>query len=104
METTLDGSPLGFSPLSDRLLVERHESEESVGGIALPSISQAKAQEGTVVAAGPGRRSQKTGEVIPLHVKRGQTVIFGRYANEVSLRGREFVILREDEVLAVVSR
>lgn len=89
-------------PLRDRLLVERiEEPEQRVGGIIVPDTAKEKPQQGRVVAVGKGRVNEK-GEVFPLDVKAGETVLFGKYAGvEVKLDGTEYLILREDEVLGV---
>lgn len=89
-------------PLRDRLLVERiEEPEQRVGGIIVPDTAKEKPQQGRVVAVGKGRVNDK-GEVFPLDVQAGETVLFGKYAGvEVKLDGTEYLILREDEVLGV---
>ncbi len=90
-------------PLHDRLLVERVEEAETVkGGIIIPDSAKEKPQEGTVVAVGNGKRNEK-GEIVPLDVKAGDRILFGKYSgNEVNVDDREYLILREDEVLAVL--
>jgi chaperonin GroES len=90
-------------PLHDRILVERvEEQEQRVGGIIIPDTAKEKPQQGRVVAAGRGRVTDK-GEVIPLDVKEGDTVLFGKYAGtEIKIEGREYLIVREDEVLGIV--
>ena len=89
-------------PLRDRILVERLEDQElRIGGIIVPDTAKEKPQHGRVVAAGKGRGND-AGEVFPLDVKVGDTVLFGKYAGvEVKLDGTEYLILREDEVLGV---
>ena len=89
-------------PLRDRILVERLEDQEQrIGGIIVPDTAKEKPQQGRVVAAGKGRVND-AGEVVPLDVKAGDTVLFGKYAGvEVKLDGKEYLILREDEVLGV---
>jgi chaperonin GroES len=90
-------------PLHDRILVERvEEQEQRVGGIIIPDTAKEKPQQGRVVAVGNGRRTDK-GEVVPLDLKAGDTVLFGKYAGtEIKIDGREYLIVREDEVLGVV--
>jgi chaperonin GroES len=90
-------------PLRDRLLVERiEEAEQRIGGIIIPDTAKEKPQQGRVVAVGKGRVNDK-GEVFPLDVKEGETVLFGKYAgSEIKLDGKEYLILREDEVLGVI--
>ena len=90
-------------PLRDRLLVERvEEQEQRIGGIIIPDTAKEKPQQGRVVAVGKGRVNDE-GKVFPLDVKAGDTVLFGKYAgSEIKLEGKEYLILREDEVLGVV--
>jgi chaperonin GroES len=90
-------------PLHDRILVERvEEQEQRIGGIIIPDTAKEKPQQGRVVAAGTGRRGEK-GEVFPLDVKEGDTILFGKYAGtEIKIDGKEYLIMREDEVLGVV--
>ena len=94
---------MNMRPLRDRLLVERiEEAEQRIGGIIIPDTAKEKPQQGRVVAVGKGRVNDK-GEVFPLDVKEGETVLFGKYAgSEIKLDGKEYLILREDEVLGVV--
>jgi len=90
-------------PLRDRMLVERIDEAEqtSVGGIIIPDTAKEKPQQGRVVAVGKGRVNDK-GEVFPLDVKEGDTVLFGKYAGtEIKIEGKEYLIVREDEVLGV---
>jgi len=90
-------------PLRDRVLVERLEEGEqkSIGGIIIPDTAKEKPQQGRVIAAGKGRVNDK-GEVFPLDVKEGDTVLFGKYAgSEIKIEGREYLIIREDEILGV---
>ncbi len=94
---------MNVRPLRDRILVKRVEEEEQrFGGIIIPDTAKEKPQQGRVVAAGTGRVNDK-GEIIPLDVKAGDTVLFGKYAGtEIKLDGEEYLIMREDEVLAVI--
>ncbi len=90
-------------PLSDRVLVERIEEEEKkVGNIVIPDTAKEKPQKGKVVAAGPGSRNEK-GDVNPMEVKEGDTVLFGKYAGtDVKIDGVEYLILKENDILAIV--
>ena len=90
-------------PLRDRILVERvEEQEQRVGGIIIPDTAKEKPQQGRVVAVGKGRVNEK-GEVFPLDVKEGETVLFGKYAgSEIKIEGKEYLIIREEEVLGVL--
>jgi chaperonin GroES len=94
---------MNVRPLRDRLLVERiEEQEQRVGGIIIPDTAKEKPQQGRVVAVGKGRVSD-TGEVFPLDVKSGETVLFGKYSGtEIKIDGKEYLILREDEVFGVL--
>jgi chaperonin GroES len=90
-------------PLHDRVLVKRLEEQEqrSPGGIIIPDTAKEKPQEGRVVAVGAGRRED--GKVIPLDVKAGDRILFGKYAgSEIKLDGEEHLILREEDILGVV--
>ena len=90
-------------PLHDRILVERIEEEESQkGGIIIPDSAREKPQQGIVIAVGNGKR-QDNGDIIPLEVKEGDRILFGKYAgNEVTIDDIEYIIFREDDVLAVL--
>jgi chaperonin GroES len=90
-------------PLRDRILVERlDEQEQRVGGIIIPDSAKEKPQNGRVVAVGKGRVNDK-GEVFPLDVAAGDVVLFGKYSgSEIKIQGKEYLILREEEVLGVV--
>lgn len=89
-------------PLHDRVIVKRIEEEEkSKGGIIIPDSAKEKPQEGKVIAVGSGRRED--GKVIPLDLKVGDKILFGKYAGtEIKLNGEEHLILREDDVLGIV--
>jgi chaperonin GroES len=95
-----------FRPLGDRVAIERIEmAEESTGGIYIPDNARDKPQQGTVLAVGPGRRTTQTGELMPMGVKAGDRVLFGKYSGaEVKIDGREVLIAREDEILGVIER
>ncbi|MBM3735654.1 MAG: co-chaperone GroES [Acidobacteria bacterium] len=96
---------LSVRPLYDRLVVKRIEETETVrGGIIIPDSAKEKPQEGEVVAAGNGKRKDD-GTLIPLDVKAGDRILFGKYSgSEIKLDGEEYLILREDEVLAVLEK
>lgn len=89
-------------PLQDRLVVKRTQEEEKTkGGIIIPDTAKEKPLEGTVMAVGSGK-SVKGGKVVPLDVKAGDKVLFGKYSGtEVKIDGEDLVLLREDDVLAV---
>ena len=90
-------------PLHDRILVKRiEEGEQKVGGIIIPDTAKEKPQQGKVVAVGAGKIDDK-GKRLPLDVKDGDKILFGKYSGqEIKLDGEEFLIMREDEVLGVI--
>jgi chaperonin GroES len=90
-------------PLHDRILVKRiEEGEQKVGGIIIPDTAKEKPQQGKVVAAGSGK-VKDDGSRIAMDVKAGDTILFGKYSGqEIKLDGEEFLIMREEEVLAVL--
>ena len=92
-------------PLHDRLIVQRlDEGEQTVGGIIVPDSAKEKPQRGRVIAAGIGKVSDD-GTRVPLDVKAGDVILFGKYTSqEVKLDGEEYLIMREDEVLAVIGK
>jgi chaperonin GroES len=91
-------------PLADRLIVKRLEDQEqkSAGGIIIPDTAKEKPQEGKVVAVGRGKLNED-GKVIPLDVKAGDRILFGKYSgSEIKIDGEEHLILREEDVLGIV--
>jgi len=90
-------------PLHDRILVKREEEgEEKVGGIIIPDTAKEKPQRGKVVAVGNGKVTEE-GKKIPLDVKSGDRILFGKYSgNEVKIDGDDYLILREEDVLAIL--
>jgi chaperonin GroES len=90
-------------PLHDRIIVQRlDEGEQKIGGIIIPDSAKEKPQQGKVIAAGNGK-VKDDGKRIALDVKAGDTILFGKYSGqEIKLDGEEFLIMREDEVLAVI--
>lgn len=93
-----------LTPLHDRILVRRVEEQETVrGGIIIPDSAKEKPQEGEVIAAGKGKISEE-GKVRPLDVKAGDRILFGKYSGtEIKIDGEEFLIMREEEVLGILS-
>ena len=89
-------------PLYDRGIVKRIEEEEKTkGGLFIPDTAKEKPQEGRVVAVGPGKHDY--GKVIPMGVKAGDKILFGKYSGtEIKLDGEEHLILREDDILGVI--
>jgi len=94
---------MNVRPLHDRIIVQRlEEGEQKVGGIIIPDTAKEKPQQGKVTAVGNGK-SKDDGKRVPLDVKAGDTILFGKYSGqEIKLDGEEFLIMREDEVLAVI--
>ena len=94
---------MDIRPLHDRIIVRRdEEGEQQRGGIIIPDTAKEKPQRGTVIAAGSGT-VRDGGTRVPLDVKAGDVILFGKYTSqEIKLDGEEFLIMREDEVLAVV--
>jgi chaperonin GroES len=95
---------MGFRPLHDRVLVSRIEEEEkTAGGIIIPDTAKEKPSEGMIVAVGSGARGDD-GSVTPLDVKVGDRVLFGKYGGtEVKVDGDDLMILRESDILGVIS-
>jgi len=91
-------------PLGDRILVRRiKEEEKTKGGIIIPDTAKEKPQEGKVVAVGKGKANEKDGKLIPLGVKAGDKILFGKYSgSEIKLEGEEHLILREDDILGII--
>jgi len=95
---------MALRPLGDRILVKRIEEDvqKSPGGIIIPDTAKEKPQRGTVTAVGKGALNEK-GERIPMEVKEGDKVLFGKYAgNEVKIDGEEYLILKENEILGII--
>ena len=94
---------LKIRPLEDRVVVERFEAEERTsGGIVLPDSAREKPQQGKVIAAGPGKLLEKSGERGKMSVKVGDVIFFGKYSGtEIELDGEKYTILRESDILAI---
>jgi chaperonin GroES len=92
-------------PLSDRIVVKRIEEQETLrSGIIIPDSAQEKPQEAEVIAVGLGKRLED-GKVIPVDVKIGDHILFGKYSSsDIKLDGEEYLIMREDEILGVVEQ
>jgi chaperonin GroES len=95
---------MGFRPLHDRVLVRRVESDEkTAGGIIIPDTAKEKPMEGEVVSCGPGVRGED-GKLIPLDVKEGDRVLFGKWScTEVKLDGQELIIMKESDIMGVIA-
>lgn len=95
---------MNLRPLHDRVIIKRVDDAEqkSAGGIIIPDSAKEKPQKAEVVAVGPGKRNDK-GDLSPLDVKAGDQVLIGKYAgNEIKIENQDYVIVREDEILAVI--
>jgi chaperonin GroES len=95
---------MAFRPLHDRVVVKRLDSEEKTkGGIIIPDTAKEKPQEGEVVAVGPGARDE-AGKLVPLDVKAGDRVLFGKWSGtEVKIDGEDLLIMKESDILGVVA-
>jgi chaperonin GroES len=94
-----------FRPLQDRILVKRVEEEtKTAGGIFIPETAKEKPQQGEIVAVGNGKKTDD-GKVLPLDLKVGDKVLFGKYSgSEIKLDGDDFLIMREDDILGVLEK
>lgn len=94
---------MDIRPLGDKVLVKPlKEDAKTKGGLFLPETAEDKPQRAKVIAAGPGKVSDK-GKLLPLTLKKGQTVIFGKYSgHEVKIEGEEYIIMPESDILAIV--
>jgi chaperonin GroES len=93
-----------IKPLHDHILVERIEEETKKGSIIIPDTAKEKPQQGKVIAAGEGRRDEK-GNRIPMEVKKGDVILFGKYSgNEIKIDDKEYLIIREDDVLGIIDK
>lgn len=94
-----------FRPLHDRVVVKRLESEtKTSGGIIIPDTATEKPQQGEVVAVGPGSRDE-TGKLIPIELKKGDKVLFGKWSGtEVKIDGQELLIMKESDVMGVLEK
>ena len=94
---------MNFRPLHDRILIKRIEEKETAkGGIIIPDTAKEKPQEGEVIAVGNGKMTED-GKVVPLDVKAGDRILFGKYSgSEIKMDDEEYLILKEEEVLGVV--
>jgi chaperonin GroES len=94
-----------FRPLHDRVAVRRIEAEEKTkGGIIIPDTAKEKPQEGEVIAAGPGARDE-SGKIVPLDVKAGDRILFGKWSGtEVRIDGEDLLIMKESDIMGVVEQ
>ena len=94
---------MNIRPLHDRIIIQRlEEGEQKVGGIIIPDSAKEKPQQGKVIAAGSGK-TKDDGKRVPLDVTAGDTILFGKYSGqEIKLDGQDYLIMKEDDVLAIV--
>ena len=97
---------MNLQPLEDRIVVRPSDAEETTAsGLVIPDTAKEKPQQGEVLAAGPGRRAEQTGEIIPLDVKVGDTVVYSKYGGtEITIAGEDLLILTSRDVLAKVAK
>ena len=94
---------MNLKPLEDRIVVRPNEAEETtVSGIVIPDTAKEKPQQGEVLAVGPGRRTEQTGDLVPLDIKVGDTVVYSKYGGtEITVDGEDLLILTSRDVLAL---
>lgn len=92
-----------IKPLADRVVIKPADADETVqGGIIIPDTAKEKPQKGEIMAVGPGKASD-TGEIVKMTVKKGDTVLYGKYSGtEVTIDGEDYLIVRESDILAIV--
>jgi chaperonin GroES len=97
---------MALKPLDDRIVVRPSEAEEkTASGLVIPDTAKEKPQQGEVLAVGPGRRSEQTGDLIPLDVQVGDTVVYSKYGGtEITVDGEDLLILTARDVLAIVKK
>jgi chaperonin GroES len=95
---------MALKPLDDRIVVQPNEAEQTTAsGLVIPDTAKEKPQQGKVLAVGPGKRAENTGDLIPLDVSVGQTVLYSKYGGtEVTVDGEDLLILSSRDVLAIV--
>ncbi len=95
-----------LQPLEDRIVVRSSEPEEmTVSGLVIPDTAKEKPQQGEVLAVGPGRRAEQSGEIIPMDLKAGDTVVYSKYGGtEITIDGEDLLILTSRDVLAKVGK
>ena len=97
---------MALKPLEDRIVVQANEAETTTAsGLVIPDTAKEKPQQGTVLAVGPGKRSDTTGELIALDIKVGDTVVYSKYGGtEITIDGKDLLILSSRDVLAIVEK
>jgi chaperonin GroES len=95
---------MNFRPLHDRVVMRRIEEEmKTAGGIIIPDTAKEKPMQGEVIAAGPGARDEN-GKLVPLDVKNGDRVLFGKWSTEVKIDGEELVVMKESDIFGIIKR
>jgi chaperonin GroES len=102
----MEATRMNLQPLDDRIVVKPGESEETTAsGLVIPDTAKEKPQQGEVLAVGPGKRSEQTGEIIPIGVSVGDTVLYSKYGGtEVTVDGEDVLVLSARDVLALVKK
>jgi chaperonin GroES len=102
----MEATRMNLQPLDDRIVVKPGESEETTAsGLVIPDTAKEKPQQGEVLAVGPGKRSEQTGEIIPIGVSVGDTVLYSKYGGtEVTIEGEDVLVLSARDVLALVKK
>ncbi len=97
---------MSLQPLDDRIVVRPNESEETTAsGLVIPDTAKEKPQQGEVLGVGPGRRAETTGELVPLDIAKGDTVVYSKYGGtEITVDGEDLLILSSRDVLAKVTK
>jgi chaperonin GroES len=102
----MEATRMNLQPLDDRIVVKPGESEETTAsGLVIPDTAKEKPQQGEVLAVGPGKRSEQTGDIIPVGVSVGDTVLYSKYGGtEVTIDGEDVLVLSARDVLALVKK
>jgi chaperonin GroES len=100
----MEAYTMNLKPLDDRIVVRPNEAEtQTASGLVIPDTAKEKPQQGEVLAVGPGKRSETTGDLIPVDIKVGDTVLYSKYGGtEVTVKGEDLLVLNSRDVLAVV--
>jgi chaperonin GroES len=100
----MEADHMSLKPLDDRIVVQPNEAEQTTAsGLVIPDTAKEKPQQGKVLAVGPGKRAENSGELIPLGIEVGQTVLYSKYGGtEVTVDGEDLLILSSRDVLAIV--
>jgi chaperonin GroES len=101
----MEARTMNLKPLEDRIVVRPNEAEtQTASGLVIPDTAKEKPQQGKVLAVGPGKRSETSGELVPVDINEGDTVLYSKYGGtEVTVDGEELLVLNSRDVLAIVS-